>query len=289
MMRQMRCTPSTRRCGTLVASWLVVGAALALAAQPAASAQEPSPRATAFISVIRGAARVLPAQGQPRDARVGASLSTGDRVVAVSGRLSVVFLSGRVMDVGAPDTLTIGTPPKEPAPLLARLATTLDEMSGGSDAGPTVHGMARTFGIVARPGDTYMTSLDFHLAWSPVEDVSRYTVRVVAGRDTIERTVQDTLLQWSQLGLAAGKRYSWRVSAEDVVLPVRSPDQWLELADEARLRDLADALAKLDSLFSGMALPVALQAAAYADLDFREEGERLLTELSSASPAPTEP
>jgi len=267
--------------------WLLIGiAGLILAVSLAARAAE---EALAFITDVKGEGQVVRAGGKSEAVVMGSQLFVQDMVQVDKGRIVLIYLSGRSVEVEAGKTHKVEKGQGKSSPLMGRIASTLGEIAGPQSEieKPVVHGMAReTAGLNgALPANTRLNRQDFVFSWDPLEGVEEYvfTLETPSGEVLAQRTVKSTQLAARGLAMEPGRRYVWSVKEAASFLPRSSAQAWVEIAPDQEAMALHETLREVEKDYSGTT-PELLKAAILYREGFYYDVERLLVELQRQHP-----
>ena len=244
--------------------------------------QSPAEDALAFVTEAKGQAVVVRAKGAQEAAAVGGQLFAGDEVKVSEGKVVIVYLSGRSVEVAA------GAPHKVQAETgggsgqMKRLMDTLGEMVGAADETdrPVVHGMARNLPLTgASPANTRMSSTDFVFSWDALEGAEAYdfTLASSEGEALATRRLEGASLPAGSLGLEPGKRYVWSVMA-DFLIPHSTADNWVQVASREEKAQLDASIREVEKAYSGTT-QFLLKAATFYKGGYYSEAQAILVSL----------
>lgn len=245
--------------------------------------------AQAFVTAVKGNARVGRVDGKEISAQVGNPLYVGDELRVGEGEVTLIYLSGRSVNVGAGKTHAVKKGKDKTSPLIGRIKDTLEEIAGPQkDAErPVVHGMVRELaGLTgALPANSRVSSDKFSFEWDLLEGVEEYefSLESAKGEVLVRRKVTGRRLAAEELGLKRGRRYVWKVEETDTFLPRSSGKSWVLVAtpeDEGvLLRELSQVGEQYDE-----ETKVVLQTAIFYRGEFFFEAEKLLREVQGKRP-----
>ena len=245
--------------------------------------------AQAFVTGVKGKARIGRADGKDVATKVGNQLFVGDKLHVSEGEVILIYLSGRSEKVGAGKTHSVKKGKDKASPLMRRIKDTLGEIAGPQkDAErPVVHGMVRGFaGLTgALPANSRVSSGNFAFEWDSLEGIEEYefTLESAKGGVLITRTVTGRRLAAEELALKPGRRYVWKVEETNTFLPRSSGKSWVLVATSedggALRRELDEVVGTYDEETTVM-----LQTAILYRGEYFFEAERVLQEVQKKRP-----
>jgi len=240
--------------------------------------------AQAFVTAVKGNTLIGRVGGKEIPAQVGNQLYVGDELRVGEGKVTLIYLSGRSVNVGAGKTHLVKKGKDKASPLIGRIKDTLEEIAGPQkDAErPVVHGMVRAVaGLTgALPANSRVSSGNFSFEWDLLEGVEEYefTLESAKGEVLIRRKVTGRKLAAEELGLKPGRRYVWKVEETDTFLPRSSGKSWVLVATPEAEGELLRKLDQVGEQYDEES-KVVLQTAIFYRGEFFFEAENLLREV----------
>ena len=243
--------------------------------------------AIAFVSEARGEAVITHIDDTAERAVVGSQLFPGDKLKVARGETVLVYLSGQTEKIGPGPVHVVSAEASAASPLIARLSTTLQEMSATTDNAdaPTVHGMARDLGIAgASPADTKLLNGDFAFTWDALKGIDEYIVSVtptgVGGQEHVT-IARGATVQASLFSLVAGKRYTWTVKGKDALIGGSSRSMWFEIASPAELESIGKGVKAIEASSDGPTAAL-LTATLYYDRGYFRAAQLTLQSIAQS-------